>query len=78
LAQDDPMTQEFGDMKKIMYPVMGVIFGILWVILAFVAQRLDISVDQFLFLLFNHAIFQNFISTVGVGQFWIFGLSLQP
>jgi len=42
LAQndDDGMTQEFGEMKKIMYPIMGVIFGVLWIILAFIGASL--------------------------------------
>jgi len=44
LAQNDNMTQEFGDMKKIMYPVMGVIFGVLWIILAFVGAKLPLDV----------------------------------
>jgi hypothetical protein len=26
----------FGDMRRIMYPIMGIIFGLLWVILAFI------------------------------------------
>jgi len=28
-------THQFGEMKKIMFPIMGVIFGVLWVLLAF-------------------------------------------
>jgi len=43
LAQDD-MTHEFGEMKKIMYPVMGMVFGILWIILAFIGARLPLDV----------------------------------
>jgi len=34
----------FGDMRKIMYPIMGVIFGVLWIILAFVGSALPLAV----------------------------------
>jgi hypothetical protein len=37
----DPM---FGEMRKIMYPIMGVIFGVLWVILAFIGARLPLNI----------------------------------
>jgi hypothetical protein len=33
----------FGDMKSIMYPVMGVIFGLLWVVLAFIGASLPLD-----------------------------------
>jgi hypothetical protein len=34
----------FGEMKKIMYPVMGMIFGVLWIIQAFIGARLPVSI----------------------------------
>jgi len=37
------MTSIFRDMKKIMYPVMGVLFGVIWVILAFIGLRLPLD-----------------------------------
>jgi len=43
LAQDD-MNHEFGEMRKIMYPVMGMIFGVLWIILAFIGVRLPLDI----------------------------------
>jgi hypothetical protein len=33
----------WGDMKKIMYPVMGVIFGVIWIILAFLGAKLPLT-----------------------------------
>jgi len=33
----------FGDMKSIMYPVMGVIFGVLWILLAFIGASLPLD-----------------------------------
>jgi hypothetical protein len=43
---NDPsvMDSVFGDMKKIMYPVMGMIFGVLWIILAFIGARLPLTI----------------------------------
>jgi hypothetical protein len=35
---------EYGELKKIMYPVMGVIFGVLWVLLAFIGAALPVSI----------------------------------
>jgi hypothetical protein len=33
----------FGNMKSIMYPVMGVIFGLIWIALAFIGARLPLD-----------------------------------
>jgi hypothetical protein len=38
---NDPV---FGDMRKIMFPVMGVIFGLLWVLLAFIGKRISANI----------------------------------
>jgi len=38
------ITSEFREMKKIMFPIMGVIFGILWVLLAFFGARLPVKI----------------------------------
>jgi len=34
----------FGEMKKIMYPIMGMIFGVLWIILAFIGASLPLNI----------------------------------
>jgi hypothetical protein len=41
--QDDPDPM-YGDMKKIMFPVMGVIFGVLWVVMAFIGRRISADI----------------------------------
>jgi len=38
--QDDPDSM-FGEMKKIMFPIMGCIFGVMWVLLAFFGKRIS-------------------------------------
>jgi hypothetical protein len=38
-----PIDPVFGNMKSIMYPVMGVIFGVLWIILAFIGASLPLD-----------------------------------
>jgi len=40
VTSDDPV---FGSMRSIMYPVMGVIFGLIWIILAFIVARLPLD-----------------------------------
>jgi len=38
------VNSEFGEMKKIMFPIMGIIFGVLWIILAFVGAALPYDI----------------------------------
>jgi hypothetical protein len=65
---------EFGEMKKIMFPVMGMVFGVLWVLLAFFGKR--ISADIMLIIIgIIDAIFGIFLifipATVFLGLFYI-------
>jgi len=36
--------ETIGEMKKIMYPIMGMIFGFLWIILAFIGASLPLNI----------------------------------
>jgi len=65
--QDDP-DSEFGEMKKIMFPIMGCIFGVMWVLLAFFGKR--ISSDIMLIIIgIIDAIFGIFLIFVPVTAF---------
>jgi fumarate reductase subunit D len=58
----------FGSMKSIMYPVMGVIFGIVWVILAFIGSALPL--DLLLFIVgFIDAVFGLFLIFIPLTTF---------
>jgi len=60
----------FGDMKKIMYPIMGVIFGILWVVLAFIGTGLKKVFTILLYIVgFIDAIFGIFLIFIPVTTF---------
>jgi len=65
--RDDPDFM-FGDMKKIMFPIMGCIFGVMWVLLAFFGKR--ISSDIMLIIIgIIDAIFGIFLIFVPVTAF---------
>ena len=38
------VDSEFLEMKKIMFPVMGIIFGVIWIILAFIGASLPVDI----------------------------------
>jgi hypothetical protein len=58
----------FGYMKSIMYPVMGVIFGIIWVILAFIGAKLPLDL-LLLIIGFIDAIFGIFLIFIPITTF---------
>jgi len=65
--RDDPDSM-FGEMKKIMFPIMGCIFGVSWVLLAFFGKR--ISSDIMLIVIgIIDAIFGIFLIFVPVTAF---------
>jgi hypothetical protein len=43
-SNTSPYDPVYGNMKSIMYPVMGVIFGLLWLILAFIGAALPLDI----------------------------------
>jgi hypothetical protein len=58
----------FGSMKSIMYPVMGVIFGVTWIILAFLGTKLPL--DLLLFIVgFIDALFGIFLIFIPITTF---------
>jgi hypothetical protein len=58
----------FGNMRSIMYPIMGCIFGITWIILAFIGSALPI--DLLLFIVgFIDAIFGLFLIFIPITTF---------
>lgn len=61
----DPM---FGEMRKIMYPIMGVIFGVIWVILAFIGARLPLNIIL-LAIGFMDAVFGIFLIFIPITTF---------
>jgi hypothetical protein len=68
LQRQSDQDDEFGDMKMIMFPIMGCIFGVLWVILAFIGKR--ISADLVLIVVgIIDAIFGIFLIFVPVTTF---------
>jgi len=42
--EDDDPDHEWGEMRKIMFPIMGVIFGVLWVILAIFGRKISADI----------------------------------
>jgi hypothetical protein len=67
-ATPDYMASKFGDLKKIMYPVMGVVFGVIWVILAFLGLRLPLDLLLLLVGLID-AIFGIFLIFIPITTF---------
>jgi hypothetical protein len=69
-----PVNGVFRDMKKIMFPIMGVIFGILWVLLAFFGARLPVNILLLIVGLLN-GVFGTFLIflpiTTFLGLFYI-------
>jgi hypothetical protein len=61
----DPM---FGNMKSIMYPVMGVIFGLSWILLAFLGRRLPFDLILLIIGLID-AIFGIFLIFIPITTF---------
>jgi len=64
-SPNDPI---FGSMKSIMYPVMGVIFGLIWIVLAFIGASLPLDIILLIIGLID-AIFGIFLIFIPITTF---------